>query len=261
MISTLVDARGKPVHVPYRDSKLTRLLQDSLGGNCRTAMIACVSPCSAVAEDTVTTLHFASRAKTIRNHAVVNLTAQHAASSSLLAQYEAQLASLREQLKSAESARVSEAASASASAEAEVASAALLAQYESQISRDQHQISVLREQLASAATASATASATAAEPREAERLERERGAAEAALAQCVREYAKERAQKARLQQQIGGLQKKLIRHQIEQMETKVIIGGKPIDGERGARGEASPAPPPSELQLALAAEKRRTDKL
>ena len=108
MISTLVDARGKHVHVPYRDSKLTRILQDSLGGNCRTAMIACVAPLEAVAEDTRATLHFASRAKTIQNHARVNIEAGDHASSSLLAQYEAQLAQLREQLKEAESARVAE---------------------------------------------------------------------------------------------------------------------------------------------------------
>ena len=103
VIHTLVDARGRSVHIPYRDSKLTRILQDSLGGNCRTTMIACVSPIGLVAEDTLSTLHFASRAKTIQNHAVVNLQAgDNAASSSLLAQYEVQLAQLREQLREAE---------------------------------------------------------------------------------------------------------------------------------------------------------------
>ena len=106
VISTLVEARGRSVHIPYRDSKLTRLLQDSLGGNCRTAMIACVSPAAGVTEDTIATLHFASRAKTIQNHARVNLQANdHAVSSSLLAQYESQLAQLREQLQHAEAVR------------------------------------------------------------------------------------------------------------------------------------------------------------
>ena len=65
-------------------------------------MIACVSPLASkeVIEDTLSTLHFASRAKTIQNHARVNLQAgELAASSSLLAQYEAQLAQLREQLR------------------------------------------------------------------------------------------------------------------------------------------------------------------
>ncbi len=53
-------------HVPYRDSKLTRLLKDSLGGNCRTIMIANVSPCVSNYEDTYSTLSYAKRAKNIR---------------------------------------------------------------------------------------------------------------------------------------------------------------------------------------------------
>ena len=96
----------------YRDSKLTRLLSDSLGGTARTVMIACVSPGHAVVEDTMTTLHFASRAKTIQNHARVNLQATDNASSSLLAHYEAQLAQLREQLALAETAKASQAGAA-----------------------------------------------------------------------------------------------------------------------------------------------------
>ena len=46
-------------HVPYRDSKLTRILQDSLGGNCRTAMIACVCPSHDAIDETLTTLQAA----------------------------------------------------------------------------------------------------------------------------------------------------------------------------------------------------------
>jgi kinesin family protein 18/19 len=52
-------------HIPYRDSKLTRLLKFSLGGNCRTVMIVCVSPCSVHLEDTGNTLKYANRAKNI----------------------------------------------------------------------------------------------------------------------------------------------------------------------------------------------------
>ncbi|KAI8608764.1 hypothetical protein BC830DRAFT_1153935 [Chytriomyces sp. MP71] len=59
-------------HVPYRDSKLTRMLQDSLGGNSATLMIACVSPASESYGETVSTLHYANRARNIRNRAVVN---------------------------------------------------------------------------------------------------------------------------------------------------------------------------------------------
>nr|KAG5698636.1 hypothetical protein BaRGS_003150 [Batillaria attramentaria] len=62
----LVDLAGYKGHIPYRDSKLTRLLKDSLGGNCRTIMIAAVSPSSLSYEDTYNTLKYADRAKNIR---------------------------------------------------------------------------------------------------------------------------------------------------------------------------------------------------
>lgn len=52
--------------MPYRDSKLTRLLKDSIGGNCRTVMIAAVSPSSLTYEDTYNTLKYADRAKEIK---------------------------------------------------------------------------------------------------------------------------------------------------------------------------------------------------
>eukprot|EP00271_Cylindrocystis_brebissonii_P004977 TRINITY_DN16934_c0_g1_i1.p1 TRINITY_DN16934_c0_g1~~TRINITY_DN16934_c0_g1_i1.p1 ORF type:complete len:1702 (+),score=377.56 TRINITY_DN16934_c0_g1_i1:37-5142(+) len=60
-------------HVPYRDSKLTRLLQDSLGGNSRTIMIACVSPADVDVEETLNTLKYANRARNIQNKPTVNL--------------------------------------------------------------------------------------------------------------------------------------------------------------------------------------------
>ncbi|KAG6814559.1 hypothetical protein H0H92_000087 [Tricholoma furcatifolium] len=59
-------------HIPYRDSKLTRLLQDSLGGNAHTLMIACVSPAEWNANETVNTLKYANRARNIKNRAVLN---------------------------------------------------------------------------------------------------------------------------------------------------------------------------------------------
>lgn len=59
-------------HVPYRDSKLTRLLQDSLGGNAHTLMIACVSPAEWNAAETVNTLKYANRARNIKNRATIN---------------------------------------------------------------------------------------------------------------------------------------------------------------------------------------------
>lgn len=58
--------------MPYRDSKLTRLLQDSIGGNALTTMIACVSPIEYNVSETLNTLKYASRARNIRNSAKVN---------------------------------------------------------------------------------------------------------------------------------------------------------------------------------------------
>lgn len=74
VISALGDEkkRKEGVHVPYRDSKLTRLLQDSLGGNSRTVMIACVSPADINAEETLNTLKYANRARNIQNKPIVN---------------------------------------------------------------------------------------------------------------------------------------------------------------------------------------------
>ncbi|KAK5872215.1 hypothetical protein PBY51_012935 [Eleginops maclovinus] len=66
-------AEGTKSHVPYRDSKMTRILQDSLGGNCRTTMFICCSPSSYNDVETKSTLMFGQRAKTIRNTVSVNL--------------------------------------------------------------------------------------------------------------------------------------------------------------------------------------------
>ncbi|XP_014669233.1 PREDICTED: kinesin-like protein KIF18A [Priapulus caudatus] len=65
-INALADSKVKGQHIPYRNSKLTRLLKDSLGGNCRTLMIAAVSPSSMTFEDTYNTLKYADRAKHIK---------------------------------------------------------------------------------------------------------------------------------------------------------------------------------------------------
>lgn len=71
-------AEGNKSHVPYRDSKLTRILQESLGGNARTTMVICCSPASYNETETKSTLLFGQRAKTIKNVVTVNeeLTAE-----------------------------------------------------------------------------------------------------------------------------------------------------------------------------------------
>ncbi|GAV86218.1 Kinesin domain-containing protein/Kinesin-relat_1 domain-containing protein [Cephalotus follicularis] len=73
VIMNLVNiSNGKSLHVPYRDSKLTFLLQDSLGGNSKTTIIANISPSSCCSLETLSTLKFAQRAKFIKNNAIVN---------------------------------------------------------------------------------------------------------------------------------------------------------------------------------------------
>jgi hypothetical protein len=70
VISALVD--GKIHHIPYRDSKLTRLLEDSLGGNTKTIMIAAISAADDSYDETSGTLRYASRAKNIKNLPKIN---------------------------------------------------------------------------------------------------------------------------------------------------------------------------------------------
>lgn len=78
-INALGDKNKKGFFVPYRvifyllkDSKLTRLLKDSLGGNCKTVMIVNVSPSSSQFEETINTLKYANRAKNIKTKAITN---------------------------------------------------------------------------------------------------------------------------------------------------------------------------------------------
>ena len=92
MISALVD--GKSKHIPYRSSKLTRLLQDSLGGNTKTVMIAALSPADYNFDETLSTLRYASRAKNIQNKPTVNEDPKDA----LLKQYEDEIQELKKLL-------------------------------------------------------------------------------------------------------------------------------------------------------------------
>lgn len=92
VISALVD--GKSQHVPYRDSKLTRLLQDSLGGNTKTVMIANCSPADYNYDETLSTLRYASRAKFIKNKPIINEDPKDA----LLKQYADEIKRLKEML-------------------------------------------------------------------------------------------------------------------------------------------------------------------
>ena len=71
VINALVDGK-KGGHIPYRDSKLTRLLQDSLGGNTKTLMLASISPALDNYDETMSTLRYAARARNIKNTPKIN---------------------------------------------------------------------------------------------------------------------------------------------------------------------------------------------
>ncbi|XP_061469710.1 kinesin-like protein KIF17 isoform X2 [Rhineura floridana] len=89
VISALADGRCR--HVPYRDSKLTRVLQDSLGGNTKTLMVACLSPADNNYDETLSTLRYAHRAKNIRNKPCINEDPKDA----LLREYQEEIKNLR----------------------------------------------------------------------------------------------------------------------------------------------------------------------
>ncbi|XP_076841780.1 kinesin-like protein KIF15 isoform X2 [Brachyhypopomus gauderio] len=101
VIMALVDvSNGRSRHICYRDSKLTFLLRDSLGGNAKTYIIANVHPGSKCFGETLSTLHFAQRAKLIKNKAMINEDTQ-----GNVKQLQAELKKLKEQLADALSAR------------------------------------------------------------------------------------------------------------------------------------------------------------
>ncbi|KAJ8415837.1 hypothetical protein AAFF_G00403940 [Aldrovandia affinis] len=107
VISALADqsaGKGKTKFVPYRDSVLTWLLKDNLGGNSKTAMIATISPAADNYEETLSTLRYADRAKRIVNHAVVN----EDPNARIIRQLREEVEKLKEQLTQAESMKAPE---------------------------------------------------------------------------------------------------------------------------------------------------------
>uniref|UniRef100_H3CU70 Kinesin-like protein n=1 Tax=Tetraodon nigroviridis TaxID=99883 RepID=H3CU70_TETNG len=96
VISALVD--GKSTHVPYRNSKLTRLLQDSLGGNSKTMMCANIGPADYNYDETISTLRYANRAKNIKNKARINEDPKDA----LLRKFQKEIEELKKKLMEGE---------------------------------------------------------------------------------------------------------------------------------------------------------------
>ncbi|ETE73804.1 Kinesin-like protein KIF18B, partial [Ophiophagus hannah] len=105
VINVLADAKSKKTHIPYRDSKLTRLLKDSIGGNCWTIMIAAISPSVLSYEDTYNTLKYANRAKEIKlliKPNVVSLNHSSSKYAAICEQLKAEVADLRGRLQAYE---------------------------------------------------------------------------------------------------------------------------------------------------------------
>jgi kinesin family protein 18/19 len=102
-INALYEAnmKGTKAYIPYRDSKLTRILKDSLGGNCRTVMIACISPCVKTFEDTHNTLKYANRAKNIKTSVqrnVLNVSYHVSKYTTIIANLKSEISELRSKL-------------------------------------------------------------------------------------------------------------------------------------------------------------------
>ncbi|KAI3662339.1 hypothetical protein MP638_004863 [Amoeboaphelidium occidentale] len=90
-------SEGSDSHIPFRDSKLTRILQPSLGGNAKTAIICTITPGSTFVEESLTTLKFASRAKIIRNQPMVNEIIKE--DEAMIQKYKDEIDQLKQQLK------------------------------------------------------------------------------------------------------------------------------------------------------------------
>ncbi|VDK23378.1 unnamed protein product [Anisakis simplex] len=95
VITALTSGAG---HIPYRESKLTRILQDSLGGKTITTVIATLSPASSNIEESTNTLEYASSAKNIKNHPEIN---QKLSRRAILRQYNDELEKLKRDLQAA----------------------------------------------------------------------------------------------------------------------------------------------------------------
>ncbi|KAL0049957.1 hypothetical protein WJX82_001623 [Trebouxia sp. C0006] len=218
VISALVD--GKPGgHVPYRDSKLTRLLQDSLGGNTKTVMIANIGPAGYNYEETLSTLRYANRAKNITNKPRINEDPKDA----MLREFQGEIARLKAQLLTKEQAppppRVVEQV-----VEKDAAPETVAAVRES-LRRE------LAERMKEAASAQALAQARAQAEAHAhsqlEALLAQKAAGEEEKRRAHEALEKQEAELARYAQQVAADQQQAaaLQAKIKAMEEKVLDGG------------------------------------
>ncbi|XP_022094268.1 kinesin-like protein KIF27 [Acanthaster planci] len=101
VISALSDPKRRVSHIPYRDSKITRILKDSLGGNAKTCMITCISPSAVNFDETLNALKYANRARNIKNKPIVNRDVN----SCRIAAMQTEIEALREELQRHQSAK------------------------------------------------------------------------------------------------------------------------------------------------------------
>src|SRR6202012_3261114 len=97
-----LSSRTPGTYVSYRDSKLTRLLQDSLGGNAITYMIACVTPAEFHLSETLNTVQYAQRARAIQSKPRIQQVSDESDKQALIERLKAEVAFLREQIRSTE---------------------------------------------------------------------------------------------------------------------------------------------------------------
>ena len=145
VISALGDPHKRSSHIPYRNSKLTRLLQDSLGGNSQTLMIACASPSSDNFVESLNTLKYADRAKNIQNRVMINEEIGGNAAFEV-AQLKKQIAALKQEILHLRTSRRSESVEDAPGAGNSVLSAAAASVSAKPNPRDQAELTRLRSQ-------------------------------------------------------------------------------------------------------------------
>ena len=211
VISALVD--GKSNHVPYRDSKLTRILQDSLGGNTKTVMCANAGPAEYNYDETLSTLRYANRAKNIKNKPVVNEDPKDA----MLREYQDEISKLKAQLTDMNKITAIMPSTGISNEPKSSDETKSNEDQEKQISNDKEKINELREQ---AEKEKAELLAQSKEEIEKVRLEQNQEAKES-LAALEEKLQQESGARADMEAQKQALLRKL-----QDMEAQVMIGGK-----------------------------------
>ena len=181
---------GGSSHVPFRDSVLTRLLQQSIGGNCKTTLVTCISPADGDLTETLSTLRFAARARRVKNVARANVSIDSAALSAkadeLAESLQRRLHSSEEQLRAAQR-RCEQRAATGLTLAIRLTMrnrqmAAAVARASMQVEEAEEGGRRVAEATLTSATAAAAAAAAAAEARHEARLQEERAEAAATLA-------------------------------------------------------------------------------